>query len=310
MKSNVVVLKNYQITKDPGRHHRLLCMTGDRRGEVYYLKSKRILLGRSKSADIKVFDQKSSREHAELLNVKGEYIITDLGSNNGIVINGEKVNQVPLKNKDRLIIGKTVYKYEIQNIAEPELKLVNKGQEEESPKDNKRKNIALIVLGLVVAFVFLTDEEKKQPARRVQMANDLSNDFVKLQKQRQFEKDKVVSKKLDVIVQRGIRELREGNYYRAINEFDMALILSPQNSRALSYKEKAQKSLDDDIDKFFALAARDYEAFNYAKAIKSYCAVIKMLEYKPDDDRKKSAEKNIEEITNKSGIDKSESSCQ
>ena len=157
---NVVVLNNYQLIKSPGRHHRIVCMTGEKRGEVYYIKSKRILMGRSKQADIIIYDLQSSREHAEISLLGNNYVLTDLGSNNGVVVDGRKIKQRKLRNKDRIIIGKTVYKYEIVNVKDKQLGALlpaGKSSSEEqlslAPPKKKNKNI-LILVSVVVVFYY------------------------------------------------------------------------------------------------------------------------------------------------------------
>lgn len=311
MGNSVVVLKDYQMTNEVGNHHRLLCMSGPKKGEVYYLKSKRITLGRDNKCDIRIEDSKSSRVHAELVKIRDEYVYTDLKSNNGSIINGKKIRQTNLKNKDRIIIGKTVLKYEQVSVEDEEDTFSIKTQDEKSEvKEEGKKKKVLYLLGLVLVIVLLLPSEEKVEKRRVrQQNNNMNDEFVRIQKDRQFKKDQKIKKQLDVIMQRGIRELREENYYRAISEFNMALILSPQNGRANAFKEKAKQGLDQDIDNFFALAARDFESLNYIRSIKSYCAIIKMLEYNPDDERRKSAEKNIKDIINKTEVDEREGRC-
>lgn len=312
MKNNVVVLKNYQMTKELGKHHRLLCMTGEKRGEVYYLKSKRIVLGRSPKADIKVYDNQSSREHVELIRKGDKFILTDLNSNNGVIVNGNKVKQIELSNKDRIIVGKTVYKFEIVVVKDDELYENELSEEEEFEiEEDTKKRKSLYVLAAVVIFGLLSLDTGTDAPKRKKLAprNDINDEFTKIQKERQFQKDKKVRKQLEVIMQRGIRELREKNYLRAISEFNMALIISPQNSRAKAYKRKAKEQFDEEVEAFFTKAGREFEALNYIEAIKSYCSIIKMLELYPDDERRKSAEKNIRDIRVNIGLEDFESRC-
>lgn len=310
MKNNVVVLKNYQMTQEVGKHFRLLCMTGDKRGEVYYLKSKRVVLGRSAKADIKIFDNQSSREHAELIRMKDQYVLTDLNSNNGVIVNGKKIKQSALSHKDRIIIGKTVYKFEIVTVGEEEEEVEVTDEELFEEEEEKKKKYGLYALVGIVLFVLLTlDDEKPQARKTLQPQNDLNDEFVKIQKQRQYVKDKKVQKQLDVIMQRGIRELREKNYLRSISEFNMALILSPQNARAKAYKDKAKQQFDKEVDLYFAKAAREFESLNFINSIRSYCSIIKMLELYPNDERRKTAEKNIKDIIINKGVKESEGRC-
>jgi len=62
-------------------------------------------LGRSSQNTIRLASGKSSRNHARILEQNGAWVIEDLGSSNGTVVNDAKVKSVPLKNGDRIRIG-------------------------------------------------------------------------------------------------------------------------------------------------------------------------------------------------------------
>ena len=121
----VKVVKGFKVPSKVGRYYRLLCLTGKNKGTSYFLQSSRIVLGRSDKADIMIADTKSSREHAELTFLKDEYIITDLSSQNGVVVNDLKILQHQLNNGDKIIIGQTVYKYDLIENKKPNLSLVS-----------------------------------------------------------------------------------------------------------------------------------------------------------------------------------------
>lgn len=306
---NVVVLNNYQMIRSAGRHYRIVCMTGEKRGEVYYIKSKRILLGRSEKVDITVYDQQSSREHAEIVMLGSDCVITDLNSNNGVVVNGKKIKQIRLKTRDRIIIGKTVYKYEIidNSAAETGTSLPGRVDQKEdqqsighSKKSNK-KNLVIIMVLIAVVFLFLPGEDQNDKneldqSNRKKVVERTDDPFGKEKVRKWSEKEKELKFRLDTIMQRGTRELREGNYYRAIAEFDLALIVDPQNPRALAYRRKTKDLQDKEIASYFEHAIRDFESYNHRQAAKRYCQIIKILEDFPEDERLKSARKGLERI--------------
>ena len=309
---NVVVLKNYQYPEEKGCHYRIICMTGKKRGEVYYIKSKRILLGRSRDADIMVYDSQSSREHAELSRVGPNYILTDLNSNNGIFVNGKKINQVSLKTKDRIIIGKTIYKYEIIDVEGNDLiEEVQVKKEDDVIKEEKGKKKGLFLLVLLASVAFFTLEEDGSKNKKVspKKVTNISSRSVPKQRLKLSKEDKELEYRLSTIIQRGIRELREKNYYRAIWEFNLALIVDPKSPRALAYRQKAKGLLDKEIESYFDQAARDFSSFHYDKAIKNYCQIIKIMEDSKEDERYKSAKENLEKLVTKFGVRKSAIDC-
>ena len=310
---NVVVLKNYQYPEEKGCHYRIVCMTGKKRGEVYYIKSKRILLGRSREVDIIIYDSQSSREHVELSRVGSDYILTDLNSNNGVFVNGKKVKQVSLKTKDRIIIGTTIYKYEIIDVEssdvtrKAEMKK-DKGVVKEG-KGKKRKGTLILILLAGVAFLALEEDGVKNKKIGLKKVTKISRRSIQRESPRRLKKNKEVEYRLNTIIQRGIRELREKNYYRAIAEFNLALIVDPKAPRALAYRRKARDLLDKEIESYFDQAARDFSSFHYDKAIKNYCQIIKIMEDLKEDERYKSAKENLEELVVTFGVRRSAIDC-
>ena len=65
------------------------------------------VLGRSKECDIPIDDANISRRHAEIRREDGAFWIVDLGSTNGIEVNGRRVERTKLLNQDRIVLGRT-----------------------------------------------------------------------------------------------------------------------------------------------------------------------------------------------------------
>jgi hypothetical protein len=74
--------------------------------EKYPIKKEVISIGRQRYNDIVVEDKKVSRDHAKIMYQNGAFVIYDLGSTNGITINGRPhMRQHTLNNGDRFTIG-------------------------------------------------------------------------------------------------------------------------------------------------------------------------------------------------------------
>jgi hypothetical protein len=71
-----------------------------------------LTLGRSRECDITIDDPSISRKHAELRRQSDGYSITDLGSTNGIEVNGRRVQSAALVAGDRVQLGQTEVRYE------------------------------------------------------------------------------------------------------------------------------------------------------------------------------------------------------
>jgi DNA-binding NtrC family response regulator len=90
----------------------LLLLTGPSAGRRYELGAEAVL-GRSPSCEIPLDDVKVSRRHAKVSIQDGRASITDLGSRNGTLVNGEKISaEVPLAPGDQIQVGDTTGLYD------------------------------------------------------------------------------------------------------------------------------------------------------------------------------------------------------
>ncbi len=68
----------------------------------------RTLIGRSRTADVLLADPSVSREHALIVREGGSWVVSDLGSANGITVNRQKVTRSNLVEGDILSVGDAV----------------------------------------------------------------------------------------------------------------------------------------------------------------------------------------------------------
>jgi hypothetical protein len=76
-------------------------------GERHELVKERVVLGRSKDADLQVQDPNVSRRHAELRQEGATYWLVDLDSTNGVEVRGKRVKRVKLEDGTRFTMGST-----------------------------------------------------------------------------------------------------------------------------------------------------------------------------------------------------------
>jgi pSer/pThr/pTyr-binding forkhead associated (FHA) protein len=76
-------------------------------GRRYELAKQQTVLGRSRECDIQVPDPNVSRRHAEIRREGAAYWVVDLGSTNGIVVDGRRERRVRLEDRSRFTIGST-----------------------------------------------------------------------------------------------------------------------------------------------------------------------------------------------------------
>jgi hypothetical protein len=81
----------------------------------YVLDGPRATIGRARDADCVLRDPNVSRHHAELRrSPQGEWAIADLGSTNGIKVNGRRVSTTRLAAGDQVTLGTTSFRFDIE----------------------------------------------------------------------------------------------------------------------------------------------------------------------------------------------------
>jgi len=96
----------------------LIFLTGDLLAVPIPLEREEVILGRALEADVRVNDTKISRKHARINAIKDEasdavsYVLTDLSSRNGTLLNGQKIRQETLQNGDKITIGEHILRFE------------------------------------------------------------------------------------------------------------------------------------------------------------------------------------------------------
>ncbi len=76
-------------------------------GRAHEITKPSVVLGRSREADVRVADVNVSRRHAELRQEGTGYWIVDLGSTNGLEVNGKRTNRSRVRDGDRITMGST-----------------------------------------------------------------------------------------------------------------------------------------------------------------------------------------------------------
>ena len=66
-----------------------------------------VTIGRLPECDVVVDDAGVSRQHARIRRTEGGFVLTDLGSTNGTMVNGEPIQEHVLEHGDRITIGET-----------------------------------------------------------------------------------------------------------------------------------------------------------------------------------------------------------
>ncbi len=86
----------------------LFVIQGNEQGTRRVLDRDVVTLGRDSSNIVQLRDVEASRRHAEIRRVDDWRCIVDLGSSNGVFVNGRRVKSRRLENGDQIQIGKTI----------------------------------------------------------------------------------------------------------------------------------------------------------------------------------------------------------
>jgi len=95
---------------DLGIQRQIAVLTWD--GDRHEISDRRVVLGRSKDADLQVTDPNVSRRHAELRQEGATYWLVDLDSTNGVEVKGKRVKRLKLEDGTRFTIGSTEITFE------------------------------------------------------------------------------------------------------------------------------------------------------------------------------------------------------
>ncbi len=76
-------------------------------GERHPISKRVTVLGRAQDCDLQLSDPNVSRRHAEVRQEETAYWIVDLGSTNGMEVNGRRLRQAKLEDGDRVTLGST-----------------------------------------------------------------------------------------------------------------------------------------------------------------------------------------------------------
>ena len=319
--TKITITKNFKTPTAPGTYYRLICMTGKNKGLSYFFTDKRIILGRSDESDIQVLDARCSRKQLELVFVGNQYVLTDLGGTNKTIVNDLQVSQHALNDNDKIIIGSTVFKYNAvvieemamavqeDEIEEDEDEEEFEEEEEKRPRSkNKKNNKKMMIYGVaaLVLVMFLLPEEK--PKKKVE-SKALKTPSIDFSRKTSSNLDKKIRDKLKTIIHRGRRELREKNFFRAINDFNLALVMDPHNGEASFLLKKTQQRLDEFIKGIAKKAGNETDQKKYRGAILQWCEIIRYLREYPDDERYLDAQKQVDFLAEKLGYEKDAYKC-
>ncbi|MEK6705838.1 MAG: FHA domain-containing protein, partial [Bdellovibrionota bacterium] len=103
-----------KIAKKPEFAAKLSFPRGSANVEEYEIAKDEIVIGRGKDCDIVLNDKKASRAHATIRREGSGHVLKDLGSANGVLLNGEKIDgKAWLTGNDLITIGNVGFRFQM-----------------------------------------------------------------------------------------------------------------------------------------------------------------------------------------------------
>ncbi len=136
------------------RNARFRFLVGRNAGKEISIKREAFFIGRGPNNNLVLEDRSVSRKHAVLNYMNGHFILSDLKSTKGVIVNGQKASEIILQNRDRIKMGGEVIEFLEGEPSAP----IKTG--------NKKKIVILagmILLGVIViaSVIFLGGKKDK-----------------------------------------------------------------------------------------------------------------------------------------------------
>ncbi len=270
---------------------------GQNKGEQYQMISARLSIGRAPENDIILQDAKCSRNHGVLEFDGSKLIYHHLSSNQYSYVNEQMVQSSILQNLNILKIGETEILIKIFDVAKnPIFDSSNYANEniQAYPTNNKNPNAKSgikafhIILFSVIAFgayLFLSETKKNKEAEIIRDDSIISAEIESLEKSNEELKNSIATSGKSsaeyILAQeaylKGFREMREGNYLRAISEFQAALSIYPKHELARKYYFVSKRKLDQVVQENMNLARQYTERKQFKAAMGAYKNVMVLL---------------------------------
>ena len=122
----------------------LVVASGSRAGQVIPIVGERFVIGRAEDCNLKPRSELISRYHCEIFSDDGSMFVRDMGSKNGVFLNGRKITETnELNNGDKLVIGPLEFLVHLASEAKPQQHRPTKPPKVKSVSDAVARTVAL-----------------------------------------------------------------------------------------------------------------------------------------------------------------------
>jgi tetratricopeptide (TPR) repeat protein len=281
----VLRFKATDVPRQAGEVGRLRVLKGPDQGITFVLKESSVTIGRGEDVDLMLTDIKASRTHARLEYTSGGWVMSDLGSANGIFFQGEYIRKFGVSSHEHFTLGESIMEFlthsestsvlmspmrPSQAVQQQDRALANqrmrvqsisKGPEIAPKAGKKKENPAKIALYLAIigGMYFFMNEDKPKAAPKAAAAKkeekeNRSNRGLAAYLPPGVSRD--AARSAEQSYWEGFREFREGHFLRAKEHFELALQVNPAHELARFYLRSAEKDIDDEIKRMISAAQK------------------------------------------------------
>ncbi len=304
--AKAVRYKNINLARQQGELARFKVSQGPDSGALFIIIGTKLSIGRGEENDIVLLDLKSSRVHAEIFFVNGQWKVKDKGSANGILVNGKSTREAVLKLRDTLTIGGTTLEFtpsevntslllappqRIEEIQANQNKLnshrekigamglaalfkpIGSASLSSLKKQDKSSFVFLILAALAVVVFFLPggDSTQSQSTKSQKSDSNQTGDLANYLPKTEF------NKSAETLFRDGFREYLAGNYTRARTQFETVLQISPSHTLAQIYLNNCDKAVESEVKVNLEYGKKTFKAGKLRDAKAHFERVIRLL---------------------------------
>lgn len=306
-------------------------VAGGEVGQIWDLNQSRLSVGRALENDIVISSESISRQHAIFEQDRdGNWLVKDNQSKNGVQVNGALVPQKRLEPGDLVQIGNLTFRFNDSPPSDSHANFAEETPEQayfSPPTEKKKPNRRVLiysVLGLLLAFVYLQNEEptKKNDEGKTPDGQKMAWDFkeegkpslvaapgeapkpplVGIEDQTLKRAEQEMAKldwsntslrEAEQYFRKGQREYLNKNLARSIDLFQTALSLYRGHELAEKYLKLATYNAEQEAKRQRVLAVTYFESLQYQRAIFHFNEVIALMAHRPEEPIVAEAEKYI-----------------
>ena len=276
----------------------LTLVSGGSSSVSYLLTEQGVQIGRADECDITLSSQNVSRRHARVFVYQGRPYVQDLGSRNGVYVNGVRTQEQALSSGDTLTMGEFVF--QVTSGSDPVV----------TARGSSRTALygvaAIVVVLLVGAIVWKGLSGKKPtqsavPAVPTTKTSEVQNMFAKLDNTgantnqagtthaggqpgnvgaQEVPVAGMAADKRNAMVREYLdrAELLQdaGKVTEALKQYKLALKLDPTCALCITRKERLEKAIQERINKYLDDGMKSFKALRYQDAISSWEMVVNL----------------------------------